>query len=238
MTNSNGKKIKANANTKAKSKSKTNANTKATSKKSGAKSKQTVKKNSKETSTKTSKQISKKTSKEPSKQNDTKNSKYVKTVSELLKMKNMLLQTFLKEMTYRKNGAVHFKFDPAEGELSWRGKKATGAPVMLKTPMTLSKTKVSKLDDGNRVVLTNLKNDTAYITVNTGGFNATIKVSHQKEMTLNQCIRKCAYLIRFIAAKQWWHIGFGSDTPTIKEFIRLHVLNSYRVNGPYFIIDL
>lgn len=152
----------------------------------------------------------------------------------------MLLDDFVKKMTYRKNKKLEYKFDPKHGQLIWRGKNSSSKPVLLKQKMNFLRTRLSKKDGGDKVIL---PPGTCFVTINNKwfhtSFNATIKVEAPKGMTLNQCLKKCKYLIQFIAVKHWMKMKtIGSDTPTIKEYHRIHQFEDYQVDKNYFILNV
>jgi len=155
-------------------------------------------------------------------------------------MKNMSLDDFVKKMTIFKKGKLVYKFDPKKGELIWRGKKVRGNRVMLKKKMNFLKTTIPKKDGGDKIIL---KKGVCFITINLKhhrvSFNATIKLDAPNGLTLNQCLKKCKYLLQFIAVKHWRKLqSIGSDYHSTKEYKRMSEFDSYQVYQNYFIINI
>ena len=148
----------------------------------------------------------------------------------------MKIEELVKKFTYVNSKGIRlYKFDSKEGELIWRGKKVRGNHVLLKQKMNLLKTKISKKDGGDKIIL---KKGVCFISINTKPYNATVKVLAPKGLTLNQCLKKCKYLIQFIAMKHWIKDDIGSDTPTLKNYQKLSEFKSYQVSKNYFIINV
>ena len=148
----------------------------------------------------------------------------------------MLIEDLVKKYTtVNSKGVRKYKYDPKEGELLWRGKKISGNHIMLPKKMNLLKTRISKKDGGDKIIL---KKGISFITINSKPFNATLKVIAPKGLTLNQCLKKCKYLIQFIAMKHWIKDDIGSDTPTLKNYQKLSEFKSYQVYKNYFIVNV
>ena len=148
----------------------------------------------------------------------------------------MKIEELVKKFTYVNSKGIRlYKFDSKEGELIWRGKKVRGNHVLLKQKMNLLKTKISKKDGGDKIIL---KKGVCFISINTKPYNATVKVLAPKGLTLNQCLKKSKYLIQFIAMKHWIKDDIGSDTPTLKNYQKLSEFKSYQVSKNYFIINV
>tara|TARA_B100000963_G_C22580997_1_gene650826 strand:+ start:677 stop:1132 length:456 start_codon:yes stop_codon:yes gene_type:complete len=122
-------------------------------------------------------------------------------------------------------------------KLIWKGKKITGSRTMLKKEINLLKPKVTSKDGGNEYIL-----DTkiSYIVINTKYItysNCTLKLSTPKGLTLNECLDKCNYLMKFILINEWIF-----DAIDVKENINDHLkklkIKSYQKYRNYFIINL
>lgn len=148
----------------------------------------------------------------------------------------MLIEELVKKYTnLNSKGIRKYNFDPKEGKLIWSGKKINSKHIMLNKKMNLLKTRISIKDGGNKVIL---KKGNSYITINSKPFSGTLKVLTSKGLTLNQCLKKCKYLIKFIAIKHWLKDDIASDTPTLKNYQKYSEFKSYQIYKNYFIINL
>ena len=121
-----------------------------------------------------------------------------------------------------------------DGKLLWQGKKVSSGRKMLKKEINLLKPKLLKKDGGDDIILTT---KTSLIVVHSKLLDnkCTLKISTPNGLTLNQCLEKCNYLMKFITINAWlWDEIDAKDT--YEDYLKKSKSKSYQVYRNYFII--
>jgi hypothetical protein len=124
-----------------------------------------------------------------------------------------------------------------DGKLLWQGKKVSGNRKMLKKELNLLKPKVSKQDGGDEIILTTKISYIVINVVNQFMGNCTLKLSTPKGLTLNQCLEKCNYLMKFIIINDYLWDGV-QGTENFEDYLKKSKFKSYQVYRNYFIINV
>ncbi len=67
--------------------------------------------------------------------------------------------------------------------------------------------------------------------------NCTLKISTPKGLTLNQCLEKCNYLMKFIIIDDYLWDGVRG-TENVEDYLKKSTFKSYQVYKNYFIINV
>jgi hypothetical protein len=146
----------------------------------------------------------------------------------------MKIKDLVKKYSKRDSKGSHSP--KVDGKLLWFGKKVSGGRKMLKKELNLLKPNVSNQDGGDEIILTA---KTSLIVVHSKLLDnkCTLKISTPKGLTLNQCLEKCNYLMKFIAINAWlWDAIDGKDK--YEDYLKKSKFKSYQVYRNYFIINV
>ena len=138
---------------------------------------------------------------------------------------------------YTKKDSKGSRSQKVDGKLLWHHKKVSGNRKMLKKELNLLKPKLLKKDGGDEIILTTKISYIVINVVNQSMNNCTLKISTPKGLTLNQCLEKCNYLMKFIIIDDYLWDGVRG-TENVEDYLKKSTFKSYQVYKNYFIINV